>query len=371
MGAGVADPTAAAIRRATRQAHHAMEQLDAAAVDELLRLYGRAAEDVRAAIAAAAAAGGGQRVQLAHLRALLAQVDGVLEQLGQARTAVLDGAIAQAAELGVRPLTGAGLAATGRSVAAVLDGAAVLRAVDAAVNFTRTFRAADGLSLSDRLWRVDRGAREAVQRTIEQAVVQGWGADKAAADLMYRGQPVPAATVAAQGAADVGEVVRAADVLVDQASGPLASTLRVMRTEINRAHGEAYMAGAAAAPGFVGFRFLLSPAHPRHDICDLLASQNLHGLGKGVYPSREATPWPAHPNTLSFVVAVFEDEVTPSDRAGRETSVQALQRLAPEIRAGVLGPTKATYFDQGLLTRGMIRSKVGAVRERLRRRVAS
>lgn len=367
---GVADPTAAAIRRATRQAQNEMVRLDGAALDELVALYQRAAEDIRAAIGAAAAAGGGQRVQLAHLRALLAQVDGVLEQLGQARTAVIDGAIAQAAELGVRPLTGPGLAATGRSALPVLDGAAALQAVDAAVNFTRTFRAADGLSLSDRLWRVDRGAREAVQRTIEQAVVQGWGADKAAAELLYRGQPVPAATVAAQGAADVRQVVRAADVLVDEASGPLAGTLRVMRTEINRAHGEAYMAGAAQAPGFVGFRFLLSPRHPRPDICDLLARQNLHGLGAGVYPTREATPWPAHPNTLSFVVAVFDEEVTSTDRAGRETSVQALQRLAPEIRAGVLGPTKAGYFDQGLLSRGMIRSKVGSVRERLRRRGA-
>lgn len=349
-----------------------MEQLDAAAVDELTRLYGQAAEDVRAGIRAAAASGGSGQVQLAYLRGLLAQIDGVLEQLAGARTAVIDSAIAQAAELGVRPLTGAGLAATGRSVAEVLSVAEAMAAVDAAVNFTRTFRAADGLALSDRLWRVDRGAKEALQRGIEQAVVQGWGADKAAVELLYRGQPVPPATVAAQRAADVGNVLRASDILVDEASGPLASTLRVMRTEINRAHGEAYMAGAVEAPGFAGFRFLLSPRHPRPDICDLLARQNLHGLGPGVYPTREATPWPAHPNTLSFVVAVFEEDVTAADAAGRETSVQALQRLAPEIREGVLGPTKAGYFDQGLLTRGMIRAKVGAVRKRLvRRGVAS
>lgn len=364
----MADRASAAIRRATQQAHGAMELLDAQAVDELTRLYRRAAEDVRAAISGAAAAGGSGKVQLEYLRGLLAQVDGVLEQLASARTAILDASIQQAAELGVRPLTGSGLAATGRAAAAVLDGAAALQAIDQAVNFVRTFRAADGLSLSDRLWRVDRGAREAVQRAIEQAVVQGWGADKAAAELIYRGQPVPPATAAAQRASDVDQVVRASDVLVDETSGPLANTLRVMRTEINRAHGEAYMAGATDAPGFVGFKFLLSPRHPRPDICDLLARQNLHGLGPGVYPSREATPWPAHPNTLSFVVAVFDEQVTAADRAGRETSLEALQRLAPEIREGVLGPTKAGYFDAGVLTRGMIRSKVGAVRERLRRR---
>lgn len=101
--------------------------------------------------------------------------------------------------------------------------------------------------------------------------------------------------------------------------------------------------------------------------CDLLAAQNIHGLGPGVYPTRELTPWPAHPNTLSFLVAVFEDEVSEADRAGKETPLQALQRLGPEIRAGALGATKAEYFDQGLLTRGMLRAPLRSVEERLQR----
>lgn len=101
--------------------------------------------------------------------------------------------------------------------------------------------------------------------------------------------------------------------------------------------------------------------------CDLLATQNLHGLGPGVYPDRERTPWPAHPNTLSFVVSVFDDEVTDADRAGKETELQALARLAPEVRAGAVGVTKAAYFDQGLLRRGMIRSPLRAVKARLER----
>ena len=101
--------------------------------------------------------------------------------------------------------------------------------------------------------------------------------------------------------------------------------------------------------------------------CDLLAAQNLHGLGPGVYPDRERCPWPAHPNTLSFVVMVFEDEITDTDRTGKETALQALQRMAPEIREGALGKTKATYFDQGLLSTGMIRAPLRAVSARLER----
>lgn len=362
----MADITAAAIRRASQQARNAMQQLDERALVELQRIFEAAAENVRAAIATAAL--GGTRVQLDRLRALLEQVDSILQTLAGARDQLLDGALVAAAELGVRPLTGEGIAATGRNVPPVLDGQDAAEVVDQAVNFTRTFRAADGLVLSDRVWKLDRGARDALGRTIEQAVVQGWSADRAAREFIMRGQPVPAATEQAQQAADVARVVRAADMLQDTRSGPLEATLRVMRTEINRVHGEAYMAGAERAPGFVGFRFLLSPRHPQRDICDLLAAQNLHGLGPGVYPTRAATPWPAHPNTLSFVVAVFDSEVTEADRAGKESTLQALDRLGPEIRAGALGPTKAAYFDQGLLSGGMVRSKVGAVKARLQRR---
>lgn len=363
----MADQAAAAIRRATQAAHNAMRQLDAQAVAELERIYAEAADQVRAQIRAAAAAGGSGRVRLEQLRPLLEAIEEVLAALASARTQVLDTAIGRAAELGVRPLTGSGLAATGRTVDAVLDGAQALRVVDQAVNMVRSFTAADGLVLSDRLWRVDRGAREAVTRTIEQAVVQGWSADKAATEFMLRGQAVPPATAAARGAADVDQVLRGAAHLQDPKAGALANSLRVMRTEINRAHGEAYMEGAARARGFVGFRYLLSPQHPGPDICDLYSTQNVHGLGAGVYPDRKSCPWPAHPNTLSFVVAVFEEEVTDDDRAGRETTLQALARLAPEVREGVLGQTKAGYFDQGLLTRGMLRSRARDVTARLQR----
>ena len=361
----MADKTAAAIRRASRQAQMAMKRLDDEAVAELQRIYGDAAGEVEAAIRAAAA--GGNRVELARLRELLQQVEAVLRALGERRDQLLTGALDQAAELGVRPLTGAGIAATGRMAQAPLEVSRAVEIAAAAVAFVREFRAADGLVLSDRLWAIDRGAREALGRAIEQAVVQGASADQAAAALVMRGQEVPQATRAAQQASELPQVLRAAELLRDETAAPLASALRVMRTEINRAHGEAYMAGAEAAQGVVGFRFLLSPNHPRPDICDLLARQNLHGLGAGVYPTRQDTPWPAHPNTLSFVVAVFADEVTAEDRAGKETTLEALGRLAPELRAGVLGPTKAGYFDQGLLSKNAVRSTVGAVRARLTR----
>jgi hypothetical protein len=371
-----------AIRRASQAARNAMQMLEAATAAALKAVYESAADQVRQRIEQAAAVGGTGQVELSALRELLAAIEAVLDAAAQRRSELVMAAIQRAAELGVQPFTAAGMAATGRlpagsavpgapggALAPILDPADALATAESAVAFVRSFRPVeDGLALSDRLWRVDAGAREAMRREVEAAVVRGHGADRAAAELLARGQAVPPSTREAQRANDGAPLARsAAELLRDPTRGPLANVLRVMRTEINRAHGEAYMVGAERSPGFVGFRFLLSPRHPRPDICDLLARQNLHGLGPGVYPSRQALPWPAHPNTLSFVVAVFEEEIKPEDAAGRETSLQALQRLAPEIRAGVLGPTKAGYFDQGLLSAGSIRSRVGAVQSRLQR----
>jgi hypothetical protein len=106
----------------------------------------------------------------------------------------------------------------------------------------------------------------------------------------------------------------------------LSHARRIFRTELNRAHGTAYQNSIEHTPGVVGTCFLLSPAPPKPDICDLHAAANLHGLGAGVYPPGQ-NPWPAHPNTLSYVVAVFAEDVSDADKAGRETLAEAAARL--------------------------------------------
>jgi hypothetical protein len=359
--------TRAAIKRASQQARNAMRELDAQALAELVALYQDAVEQVKAAIAARA--DGDNMVPLDQLRGLLRQVEDVLANLGQLRDALLLQGLQDAATLGVRPYTAAGVGATGMAGQAVLGTEAAMRIHTEAVDFVRSFKAADGLTLSDRVWRLDQGAKEALTRAIGRAVVSGWDAQRAARSFMASGQPVPLDVQQRLRAGRVDALQTGADLLVgsETTGGEVWKAQRVMRTEINRAHGTAYMAAAEGTPGFVGFRFLLSPLHPKPDICDLLAAQNLYGLGAGVYPTAKECPWPAHPNTLSFVVMVFEAEVTVADRAGKETATQAMGRLSSDVRDGVLGKTKATYFDQGLLGKGAIRSPLSAVEERLGR----
>jgi hypothetical protein len=352
--------TRAAIKRATLAAQRDMERLDSASLKRLKEVYQDALEDIQARIRTHA--GSDDNLALQELRSLLVQVNARLDTLSRARDELLDAQLGEAAGLGVRPFS----AAAGVALPSI-DAAAAMRINDEAVRFVKSFIAEDGLQLSDRLWRLDRHAREAVTGAIEQAVIQGHGAVQAARDFLARGEPVPGEIAAKMNAANAGRIGKtAADALTGQGS-PMDNAMRLFRTEINRAHGEAYINGALDHPDAAGVRFLLSPAHPKPDICDLHAAANLHGLGRGVYPSREKCPWPAHPNTLSFVEVVFKDEVSEEDRAGKETPMQALDRLSPAVQRGVLGAHKHEAYKEGKLGQGMIRSKWSAVQRRIAR----
>ncbi len=314
-----------------------MRALDDELARELRRIYQLAREDMERQILAY---NEDEPLRLAVLRDLLEQITGRLAALAVERDSLMSEGLRQAAELGVSPFE-AGLASDVR-----------VQVAEDAVRFVNTFVAADGLQLSDRLWRIDQAARTGVTGAVEQAVIQGHGASRATQDLLARGAPVPAELVRKEGQARAGRVARIASAaLMTGDMNPYDQALRVFRTEINRAHGEAYMAGAEEDPDVVGFRFLLSPRHPRADICDLHASVNRYGLGPGVYPSRERTPWPAHPNTLSFVEVVFRDEITAEDRAGKEDRVAWLKRQSPGTQEAVLGSRKKrAALERDLLT---------------------
>ncbi|MBU1692283.1 MAG: hypothetical protein KJ958_05450 [Gammaproteobacteria bacterium] len=358
----------AAIKRATKAAQTGMNSLDAAALSELEQVYQQAAADIQAQIQAHA--GGDGKLALSELQSLRDQVGFRLSKLSETRNVLLQQKLGEASALGVDPFTvqippSPPFAKGGIYGDGLLSASAAMQINNEALQFVRTFVAADGLQLSDRIWRIDRHAREAVTGSLEQAIIQGHGASQAARDFLMRGEAVPLDIQNKMGMANAGKVGKeAAGALFAGNGSPLDNAMRLFRTEINRAHGTAYLKGAEAHPDCVGTRFLISPSHPQHDICDLHASANLHGLGPGVYPPGK-TPWPAHPNTLSYVVAVFKDEVTAADKAGKENAMQALDRLTPAQRIGVLGVNKHEVFKEGKLTQGMIKAPWKAVQKRI------
>jgi hypothetical protein len=231
----------------------------------------------------------------------------------------------------------------------------------------RAQRMADGLVLSDRIWRTSQSTRETLRAAIEGAVARGESAAQATARLLRDGLPVPSNLQADVALATAGRIGRhILSLLQDEAPGSPDYLLhRLLRTEINRAYTESYVATVAQHPDVIGVRFNLSPQHPRTDICDLYASANLHGLGPGVYPPGEH-PYPAHPNTISYLTTVFRDEVTEADRASKQSAFDWVATLPAHVQDDVLGGTrKGAAFRAGLLQPADLRLPWYAIAARL------
>lgn len=132
----------------------------------------------------------------------------------------------------------------------------------------------------------------------------------------------------------------------------------VARTETAAAFRDSYERSLADVDGVVGMRWELSPVHPRPDVCDLYANQDLHGLGPGGYP-RDQVPATPHPSCLcsqsaildrhalrrELAVARGEPEPPRDWESGRrETGAQWLARQPEAFKQGLLGPTRARIF---------------------------
>lgn len=282
--------TAEQILQASATARAKMLELDTATAERLKSLYQSVIAQLQQELAASAT---DNAVRLETLNDYIHQARQQLAQLDQAQRLMLSGGLLSAAELGAAPWVG---------------GMALAQLADSAARFVEGFIAADGLKLSDRLWRLNAGNMADFRDVIRRNVVLGRDASRAALEFMAKQEALPLELRAHLGKDSVGSLSKAIeDRLLTGPNNAYSNALRVFRTEINRAHGEAYQLGAGAHPDVIGMRFTLSPNHKVRDICDSLAAQDIHGLGAGVYRVGQ-TPWPAHPNTMSFLVAVFRKD---------------------------------------------------------------
>ena len=335
--------TKSAIRRASLKAQRTMNRFDDAVRKDLTRLYKQTIANLSQDIHLASSQQGD--VSLNVLQRLLNQANKTLATLENSR----DGLLASGINTAVN--TGGGVFAI---ESAVLTNSLTNLATDAA-RAARDFIAADGLQLSDRIWRVDAHAQRVVKEAIEQSVLQGHSASQAASEFLARGQAVPGDIINKTKAAQASKIINKINqsLLKDKGS-PLNNALRLFRTEINRAHGLAYQNTAFSHPDVVGTRFLLSPNHPKPDICDMHAKVNRYGLGAGVYPQGKS-PWPAHPNTLSYESTVWIEDITEADKKGKQTRIDWLNDQSTVIQENVLGSRKKRWaLDRGLLVEGQI-----------------
>ncbi|PHS71945.1 MAG: hypothetical protein COB22_05880 [Cycloclasticus sp.] len=345
------------IRRASARARRDMDVVDAEARRELKRIYRGAVARLSRDVEAFAAADGNVRLEV--LQRLLQQANGGLKKLEDLRDGVLSNGLNAGATVGTQPFI---------AESAALSASLTNLAQDA-VRAARSFIAEDGLQLSDRIWRNDRHARRVVKEAIEQAVIQGHSASQAAREFLARGEAVPGDVLNKLNAAQANKII--SDIkqgLINAAGSPMDNALRLFRTEINRAHGLAYQNTAFSHPDVVGTRFLLSPSHPRPDICDMHSKVNRYGLGAGVYPKGKS-PWPAHPNTLSYEETVFIDQISSEDQAGKETRIDWLEKQTAVIQRHVLnGRNKQNALSKGWLKENQIKTPWNILKKNYQRK---
>lgn len=322
------------IAEASARARRTLYDLDATSLAELEVLYHEVLMLIRVDLQALAGPTG--TVALEQLERLRERIGAELRLLAAEQQALLDAALRQAATLGA-----AGFAAASAEIQ-------VDRLAVEAVRFVRGFVAEDGLTLSDRLWRLTEGTEKRILDVITQQVILGHDASRAADALLRFGSGLTPELIDQMGVHRVSALQTAVeDALMTGAMNPYDQARRLMRTELNRAHGEAYRAGMLSTPGVVGEKFTLSPMHRVVDECDFHAEANLYGLGAGVYPVG-LSPWPAHPNTFSFLQPVFADEVSAADREGRSDGREVLDGLDDAALEAVLGnKDKAQAYREG------------------------
>ena len=115
-----------------------------------------------------------------------------------------------------------------------------------------------------------------------------------------------------------------------------AKAMRLARTEINNAYWESARRASIESPVVKGIRWELSARHPKYDVCDLLANENLFGLGAGVYPA-EYLPAKPHPNCLCYQIDILRD-VDEWDEPKKQYSSQDLERTVDIARQAKVSP---------------------------------
>ena len=90
---------------------------------------------------------------------------------------------------------------------------------------------------------------------------------------------------------------------------------RIARTEVANTYHLAIIKQTEEDEFVIGYKWELSPAHERPDICDVYASVNF-GLGKGVWPKKRVPRRKAHPHCTCLLIPVegLKEEAVKKER---------------------------------------------------------
>ena len=277
------------IKLATIKAQKTLLNYNALTLKELKNIYKSVAIDVKAIIMAT---GENDLIEIYKLQKLLKEIYSKIDQLRSARNILLDKSIKTVVKEGLIPFA--------------LGSAAITSISNRAVKFVHDLTLADGLKLSERLWKLDQGAKERISKEVQSALIKGHSATQAAQNLIKEGKPIPFSIsndIKTSKRTQLSKSISSQ--IMTEKAGEYYKAERVFRTELARAHGVAYET-ASFETGAIGIKFMLSPNHRITDICDVHAAADLYDLGSGIY-RKGTTPFPAHPNTISWTLAVYAE----------------------------------------------------------------
>jgi hypothetical protein len=171
----------------------------------------------------------------------------------------------------------------------------------------------DSLNLSDRIWRVDREARDAINNVIMQGIADSdsaWNISKKLETFLGAGQDCPrwtstrlyGRTAADKAAGDTTGLLSGDDC---DGRGVSYNALRLARTEIQKVHALATDRVMASQPWVEMEKCNLSASHPETDECDDVVAGG--DKGDGVYPVG-TIEYPLHPHCFCFKTAVMMNE---------------------------------------------------------------
>ena len=177
-----------------------------------------------------------------------------------------------------------------------------------AANATADHVYADGLKLADRLAQLSDETGKTVSQLVVDAIMNGHTEDELAKKLK--------------------DLFTANNV-----DNPKYRALRIARTELNNAHRRAQYLALINEDGTVkdyvkGVAWRLSPAHSIPCFCDILASQDVDGLGPGNYDVLNAPESP-HPMCLCSTITILvgqEDTDLPGSTPQPEMVPERIRR---------------------------------------------
>ncbi|HEY8353953.1 MAG TPA: hypothetical protein VIK69_02960 [Methylophilaceae bacterium] len=274
-------------RRHLMEARRRFQRGEQMTAEELRRIYRRAAQAIADEIALLR----GRGVDTTELERLELVIQERAQQLGDE--------VLEAVRSGIRLAIGTWFEALEQVTVPLLgrwfvrsDITAMLRGLnEQAVVAVIARRGPDGLRISDRVWRISRHYRQAVQKLVEDGVARGIDPRKLARQVQQYLRP-------GVFTAHKEETRRRLGVPRDVSM----EAMRLAVSEMQHAFHEATIMTKRVVPGYKGIYWRLSSSHPVADICDRYAAHN----GDGFWPAGDEPSKP-HPWCRCYVVPVFED----------------------------------------------------------------